>query len=233
MIVQDFLRYRRRFRVGITPISSEAFPKLTGWSQNLVHETDLYQSIIPYLEGQNADGAVFSLTGERLTETLSVSEGHSHDTEKTAISWWPIGNWQCPANRGDIKEAATLTANSVYLSPVLCVILGTVQSGTTRVAVRACMTGPFNAGTANFFQLQYSIHGDLDTTFVDGIPGNLVWDLSADHEQAWRESAPIDISGLSFSADRILVCSVLWNFDVSSGSPDVAVYQVQIGALDQ
>lgn len=233
-LVQDFLRYRRRFRVGITPISSESYPKLTGWPQNLLHETDLYQSIIPFLEGQNADGAVFSLTGERLETALTVSGGHGHDTDLTAIPWWPIGNWQLPANRGDKPTAATLTTDTDF-SSALCTLISTVQAGTSRIAIRACVDGPFNAGAASFFSLTFALYGDNDTGFADPITTQLVWDLRASHiyTEAWLETIPIDVSGLDFTADRQLICVVTWAFDVASGAPDMAVYQVLIGALDR
>lgn len=235
-LVTDFLRYRKRFRVGpsrLTPISSEAYPKLTGWPPNINHDTDLYQSIIPFLEGQNADGYVFSLTGERLSSSLAVAAGHSHELAKTALAWWPVGSWQCPANRGPDKPEAAVITTSAYLNPIMAIILGTLQPGTTRVAVRACVTGPFNAGAANFFQLKFSLYGDLDTSFLSPITTQLVWDLSVTSTQKWLETSPIDISGLSFSANRQLVCLVTWSFDVAAGAPDVAVYQIQIGALDQ
>lgn len=238
-LAQNFLRYRRRFRVGagnIMPLSSEKFPKLTGWPPNLSHETDLYQSIIPFLEGQNADGYVFSLTGERLSAALSVSDGHAHETTKTALSWWPIHNFQLPGGgpsfSGFHPQAAQLTPDVAY-NPTLSISLCKLQPGTSKISFRACVTGPYGAGSASAFQLKFSLYGDNDTTFLSPISGiSLVWDLSVSRDQVWLETQPIDISGLSFSADRQMVCLCSWNFDGQVGTPYVAVYQIQIGAVE-
>lgn len=237
-MVQNFLRYRRRFRVGagnIMPLSSETFPKLTGFPPNLIHETDLYQSIIPFLEGQNADGHVFSLTGERLTESLAVADGHIHDDDKTAMPWIPLAAMQLPASGlvlSDHPSAAQLTTDA-DLNPVIAIILCKPQPGTNFVVIRACITGPYDTGTANFFQLTFSLYGDDDPTFVAGITyPALVWDLSIDHDQTWLETPPIDISALPFTAERLLNCWVSWDFDVAAGAPYVAVYQVLIGAIE-
>lgn len=236
-MVQNFLRYRRRFRVGagnIMPLSSEKFPKLTGWPGNLSHETDLYQSIIPYLEGQNADGYVFSLTGERLSSALAVSDGHIHDTEKTAMPWWPLVSCQLPANfpTGDHPQATQLTTD-VDLNAIIAIMLCKPQPGTTKVAIRACVTGPYGAGAAGYFQLKFSLYGDNDPTFASGITNHsLVWDLSVTHDEKWLETPPIDISALPFTADRLMNVWVGWNFDVGAGAPNVAVYAVEVGAVE-
>jgi hypothetical protein len=238
-MVQNFLRYRRRFRVGlgnIMPLSSEKYPKLTGFPPNLIHETDLYQSIIPFLEGQNADGLVFSMTGERLLAPLVVSDGHTHETDKTALPWWPIASWQLPANGPDgagfHPQAAQVKINA-GISPNLGVVLCKPQPGTTKIAIRACITGPYDAGAAAYFQLKFNLYGDNDPTFVSGLPiHSLVWDLSITHDKTWLETQPIDISGLPFTAERLLVCLASWNFNVAAGSPYVAVYQIQIGAVE-
>jgi len=233
-LVQTFLRYRRRVRVGVLgllPISSEKYPTLTGWPGNVMHDTDLYQSLIPFLEGQNADGAVFSLTGERLTAALPVASGHAHDTDVTALPWWPIGSWQMPSNRTEPFSAATITVNAV-INSTLAIFLGTVQPGTTRIAVRACITGPIGAGAALWFMLTFNIYGDNNLA-SDALVTQLVWDLSVDHVEHWLETQPIDISVLSFTADRQIICAVTFSFDVGAGAPAIAVHQVLLGALDR
>jgi hypothetical protein len=238
-MVQSFLRYRRRFRVGagnIMPLSSEKFPKLTGWPPNLSHDSDLYQSIIPFLEGQNADGYVFSMTGERLLSPLAVSDGHTHNNEKTALPWVPIGSWQAPSNGPDAAgfhpQAAQLTTDA-GINPIMAIILCKPQASTNKVVARACISGPYDAGAAAFFQLKFNFYGDNDPSFIAGISNfSLVWDLSVTHDKTWLESQPIDISGLPYTADRQLICWVSWNFNVGAGAPYVAVYQIQIGAAE-
>jgi len=228
-VVQNFLRYRKRFRVGelgLIPISSEKAPQLTGFPPNLMHDSDTYESVVPYVEGQNADGYVFSLTGERLTAALPVTQGHLHDSDKTFLPWWPIGSWQFPANIGTIPEAASMNA----LSGVLGVTMGCMPAGANLVAIRGCVSGPSAAGAALFFFAKASIYGD-NANFLNPLIHSLTWDLSVVHDQTWLESQPIDVSGLSFTASRQLLVLWNWGFDQAPAGSEATIYNLQIGAV--
>lgn len=232
MVVTSFLRYRRRVRVGagLIPISSEKAPKVVGWPPNVMHDSDVYQSLIPYLEAQNADGLVFSLTGERLDVPLAVAAGHKHDTEKTFLRWWPLCNLQPSSDLDPVPEAFSITTDAGY-SNTLGGNQVTLPAGASKVVLRGCLSGPSGAGVASAFRVSVTLYGDLDFLFANPIEVSVSWDLGAVLDQAWVECAPVDVSALALSAERQVFCLWAWAFDVSSGAPEVTLYQARLEAL--
>lgn len=230
IVRQNYSRYGGKYRLGsLLPVSSTPLPTFVGVPPNLEHETDVYQSLIPELAGGNANAAVWSTTGQRLTADLVNPSAHTHNLDRTLLDWRLVGAWQPVGDRNTNLEAwspkSTDTENRfawvAFLAPF----------GARYLFPRLKLTAPVGAGVCDIFEVSLDLY---DATIGTPQSVALVADMrnGRTYTEEWIESRPIDLLKVLTFPGSDQRCFGLWRFafiNVTSGTPEAAVWEIQLG----
>lgn len=176
--------------------------KLRTFAPNHPVLTDFHSQLVPDFCKHNAQALVLGATGETLSDDRSVSAGHKHDTEESAIVWRQVATYKLQNG----------LASSIGSAPDQCtdaLLVGSTSE--TDLALLLLWLSPLEAAALEV-RLRYSNSVSFDDlamfsvyfSALDGTPftdSGFSIDTNSIADREWFAAPPIDVSGGTVDAD--------------------------------
>jgi hypothetical protein len=221
-------RQTRRTASGV-PVSRTDYPETPGSPPNLAHQGDHLAALSLRRSDLLAEGLYYALTGERLDEETTVTEGHAHDAAATLLDWISLASWQAPGYSADSQGGDYVATDGAAV--VLSLGLVAVPRGARYVWPRACVS--VTDAKVAAVEVLAELAGDDAASLV--LPSALVWSnagvVADSHLARWREGTPLDLDRLTYADPdaRLLVCR--WSVRVAThgGATSARVHALSLG----
>jgi hypothetical protein len=195
-----------------------------GLPGNLAHVDDVYQSLLPWLAGENAKALSLSLDNTTLDTTRTITAGHDHTDAAyhDGLTWMQLGSWQAvssqglTANRPGLVVSATSDTDYFFGAVVL-------PSGLRYVVPRIRYS---TAGSTVYLtaRVRFYAPSALFTVSVDG--GQVSGNTATSDLDGWLEGGASDVSGIATTNSRRVVYVKL---SASVNTSTATLYGFQLG----
>jgi hypothetical protein len=193
-----------------------------GLPPNLAQTDMPYDSLLPYLAGENAKALSRSLDATELDTSRTITTGHSHSeaSYKTGLTWMQAGSWGVVNSQSITANYPALNVTTTSLTAYALVPF-IVPSG-LRYVVPRVFADCNNAATYLTVRVYFYVPSGLEggTVVVDG--GQISVNSTT---AAWYEGGMSDLESATSTNSRKVVYMKL-DAKVDSNSADIYGWQV-------